>query len=445
MVASWLDGLAWLRQCFPRLIVFVLVVLAGFAFQSERRQNPRWTSPYYSAAANFQPGRGFYFDVEDAKQHCRLQHYGKEREYRFRRSENLTRHDRKAFGYVYVILLATTLFGWLLGDIQSLLTMQILAHAATTVVAMGYLKSQAARTTLVVIYGINPLIIHFVTLNYYYFWQMIPSLALVALHFKRSRHSTLAWTVWAMALAMIVSVRPTTIGAVGLVFIGLYKQVSWSRALLPLVVCVTTFHLIDFGHDQNPWHSAYIGVGAYSNPYMGSLDDGHGYRLMELKTGVKLNIEIGGNYYIDSIRDRYREVTRSEYFRILGESPLLLAKNALVNVLSSFSVGYASGMPDPVNYAIAFSGILILGLLLVLREYWMVLAIGSTSITFAPYYPPVQAYMFGSFLLLSFIAAKFVFDDRHLSRAWTRLNRRRENERLAEETNSLLQTPTQGM
>ena len=156
---------------------------------------------------------------------------------------------------------------------------------------------------------------------------------------------------------------------------------------------------------------------------MKGLVDYNGYRLMELKTGVKLDIEVGGNYYVDSIIDQYHAVTRSEYLRILRESPLLLIKNALVNVLASFSVGYANGMPYPVNYAIASSGILILGLLLILREYWMILAICATSIGFAPYYPPIQAYMFGSFMLLSFVAAKVAFDDRQISRVWTWLAR----------------------
>ena len=90
----------------------------------------------------------------------------------------------------------------------------------------------------------------------------------------------------------------------------------------------------------------------------------------------------------------------------MKESPLLLMKNALVNILGSFSLGYANRMPDFVNYGLALSGLVILSLLFSLRECWMILAIASTSICFAPYYPPIQAYMFGSFILLSFVAAK---------------------------------------
>ncbi len=247
-VDSLIRGSAWLQRCFSGPIVFVLVVLAGFAFQNQERQNPRWTAPYFSAAANFQLGQGFYIDVEDARQHFQLRNYEAERQYRFRRSQSLSHYNHNPFGFVYVILLATTLFGGLVGDIQSLLILQILAHAASTVATMNWLKTRAAKTALVTVYGINPLILHFVTLDFYYFWQALPSLALAALYFKRPRRSHLPWIVWGMALAMVLSIRLTTIAAVGLVFAGLWRQEGWRRVLLPLVVCVAVFFLIDFDH-----------------------------------------------------------------------------------------------------------------------------------------------------------------------------------------------------
>ncbi len=107
----------------------------------------------------------------------------------------------------------------------------------------------------------------------------------------------------------------------------------------------------------------------------------------------------------------------------MKESPLLLMKNALVNILGSFALGYANRMSDFVNYGLALSGLVILSLLFSFREYWMILAIGSNSFCFAPYYPPIQAYMFGSFVLLSFVAAKVLFDDHQLSRLVRRLNK----------------------
>ena len=65
-------GCVWLQRRFSRPTVFVLIVLAGFAFQNQERQQPRWTAPNFSAAANFQLGQGFFIDVEDARRHCQL-------------------------------------------------------------------------------------------------------------------------------------------------------------------------------------------------------------------------------------------------------------------------------------------------------------------------------------------------------------------------------------
>ena len=81
--------------------------------------------------------------------------------------------------------------------------------------------------------------------------------------------------------------------------------------VVPLVVCVSVFSLIDFDSKKNPWYTLYIGVGAYSNSYMQSLHVGNGFRLMERKTGIRLETGLGGNFYVDSINNRYREVTRS--------------------------------------------------------------------------------------------------------------------------------------
>ena len=405
------------RQHFLAISVFVLVVLAGFAFRNPERQNPRWTTPYFSAAANFRFGQGFYIDVEDSRRHCQLNDFDAERQYRFRRSNELSAYNHNPIGYVYVIMLASAMFGWWFGDIESLLILQILVHAATTVFVMMQLRSRSARAALVLAYGINPLIIHLVTLDYYYFWQVVPSLALIAISYRKEDRSRVAWIFWGAVLGGILIIRPTTGVAVALIYCGLWKRDSWQLPLLSLVACLSMFMFFSHAHNKNVWHTLYVGVGAYPNPYMkGRLTDTNGYRLMAEKTGLKLDVEVGGNYYIDSIVDRYREVTRTEYLRILRESPLLLIKNALVNVLASFSVGYAVGMPDGVNYGIALSGLVLLGLLVCLREYWMILAIGTSSIGFAPYFPPIQAYMFGSFILLSFVAAKIAFDDGGVSR-----------------------------
>ncbi len=93
------------------------------------------------SSANFQLGRGFYIDVEDVRQLCQLEDYDAEKRYRFRSSNDLSPYSANPFGYVYVILLATTLFGWFAGDIESLLLLQILVHAAATVFVMMRLKS----------------------------------------------------------------------------------------------------------------------------------------------------------------------------------------------------------------------------------------------------------------------------------------------------------------
>ena len=188
---------------FLAVAVFALVLLAGSLFQNPGRQNARWTGPYFSAAANFQLGRGFSIDIEDVRHFCQLKDYDAEKRYRFRSSNDLSPYNANPFGYVYMILLATTLFGWFAADIESLLLLQILVHAAATVFVMMRLKSWAARVAFVAAYGINPLILHFVTLDFYFFWQVVPSLALITLHSKPQLRSSPLWLVWAAVLGIV--------------------------------------------------------------------------------------------------------------------------------------------------------------------------------------------------------------------------------------------------
>ena len=62
------------------------------------------------------------------------------------------------------------------------------------------------------------------------------------------------WLVWGAELGTVLSVRPTTVGAVILVFIGLRKISGWQRAILLLAACLLVFSLAHYPHKKNVWH-----------------------------------------------------------------------------------------------------------------------------------------------------------------------------------------------
>ena len=48
-------------------------------------------------------------------------------------------------------------------------------------------------------------------------------------------------------------------------------------------------HSINKPTEKNLWHTVYVGIAAYENPYVKELSDNEGYRLYEETTGERLS------------------------------------------------------------------------------------------------------------------------------------------------------------
>ena len=133
---------------------------------------------------------------------------------------------------------------------------------------------------------------------------------------------------------------------------------------------------------------------------MTGLSDDNGYALFQRKTGVPLNASLGGNYYDEKVMARYRDVSRSEFLRMARDDPGVLVRNAALNTLQGFTIGYLVGQRYVVHVTMALAGLLFAGLLVYTRQYVLTGLVLATIATFVPYYPPVPAYTYGAYLLL---------------------------------------------
>ena len=77
----------------------------------------------------------------------------------------------------------------------------------------------------------------------------------------------------------------------------------------------------------------------------------------------------------------------------------MMIKHALLNTAQSYSIGYKVGSPK-IIYISAIMGVIIMFLLLYTKQYLLFLAIGFASGSFTPYFPPIGAYMYGSYILI---------------------------------------------
>jgi hypothetical protein len=144
----------------------------------------------------------------------------------------------------------------------------------------------------------------------------------------------------------------------------------------------------------------YIGLGAYENSYMKGLADKNGFLFYKEQKAVEIDTNLGsGNFYDAELRRDYYETVKKRYLEILKTDYYRVFRNAILNTVQSFSVGYLIDYPR-LRLASILAGIAVLGAFLYTRQYMLILALLASSIGFVLYYPPIPAYMFGSYLLL---------------------------------------------
>jgi hypothetical protein len=260
-----------------------------------------------------------------------------------------------------------------------------------------------------VVYMTNPLILKYVTFDFYYFWQSVPGLLLVLMVLDSKKRMVYP-ILFALLFPVLLSTRMTLALSLVVFFIFLLKRYKWYVPVLAGCVFLLLYNTINKPTEKNLWHTVYVGIGAYENPYVSELSDNEGYRLYEETTGERLSASIGGNYYETSTIRKYQEITKNKVMEILGENPLLFIKNALLNSLQVFSIGYVNKGGDLLNILSAVLGLLVLLWLVYLKKYVLIVLIAAPSILFTGFFPPIPAYMFGSYVFLV-IGYYYIFRD----------------------------------
>jgi len=387
-------------------LVAGLIVLACVLFNTDRTQSAVWYGPYLSAAANVEWG-DFRYDLQETIAFKDLEPAEREA-YRFQRSEDLIPYRNNAVGYVYVVAAAKALFGWL-PDLRAVEALQITLHTLFCTWIIFRLRSPAAKVLFLVLYALNPVVIYYVTFPFYYFAQAIPSFALLLLMIRdeesqtRPLVTTLLLVSAAVLLGVVFLARPSTIGAIAAFFL---LAVARPRLRWPAVGAVLLFLMVvvtgRVASPHGPWHTAYIGIGAYPNEYVPAFNDNVGYALYRDKTGAELNASLGGNLYDDDVLTEYVALARQEYLSILERDWPRFVRNVVLNTLQGFSIGYMAGQPYWLHGLVALSGLVVIVLLLWSGQYVLFGLIGLTIGTFVPFSPPIPAYMYGAYALLVF-------------------------------------------
>ncbi|MCP5519060.1 MAG: hypothetical protein H7A45_17590 [Verrucomicrobiales bacterium] len=361
-------------------------------------QAPIWTVPYLSGAANYSLGAGWRVSPKDVDLFKRLP--TKERwSHRFSKTERgLVQYGAHDVGFVYVCLVARTIFPFL-GDLRAIQVLNWMVHLACCAGILLLLDRSHHRWLFIVLYAANPVIVYLATFPYYYFWQILPSFALAWLVLRPGRVTWGAGIIALFLMAAGVAIRPSTLPVVLLTVAYLLLHKRNAVTLACAVATVVVILLIPKANKMF-FFTAYVGLGAYPNPENLSLSDESGYARYKQTRGTELEFDFGGNYYDSATRRDLNGVLKHAFLDFAREHPVLLLRNAFLNTGLAFGGGYFVGLP---YLALAVCAVAGWGFAILLwiygRKVWVLATLSSVA-GFVAYYPPVPVYMLGGYVFV---------------------------------------------
>ena len=379
-------------------IALALLLMHLYNVSTSFRQSTVWTGPYLSAAANLSWPLSFKIDVEEIKHFNVLDDTKTEDQYQFHPSAKLVPYTYNDLGYVYLIWLAKKLF-FFLGDQHAIMFLQALVHLILCMLLTDRAVPKVWRVGYFLLYTINPLVLRYVVFNHYYFWQSIPSLLVVFLSLRGTKPTFLYLALFLLPWTSLA--RTTTILVLPVILFLLYRYYNPRLMLAAIGYFALVWMFFYKPTQKNIWHTAYIGTGAYHNPYGIALNDNDGFELYTKTFGSKLSASTGGNVYEPKIYAQYKTLTKNTFLTQFYDVPALYLKNAFVNFLGAYSLGYLAGKPDWMNYLLSLSGLGVILLFIRYRQWEFLMSIGLLSFAFTPYYPPVPAYMYANYALIA--------------------------------------------
>ena len=383
-------------------VYFIIVVGALFLFKNNTYQI---ALPYYLSASNFYVfGDSIQYSDREVKKFHRMHdgehsvynkvkgeysfsEYGNEREsHEVRASMGNT----VSYGFIYYVKLAKLLFGKL-GDMNSVILMNSILHLTAAFFLISCFQSLGLRVLALLLYGANPFIIHLATYPFYYYPQIISSLTALLLVMNQS-NSRLVSSALFVFLISAVFIRPTLflVPFFVLWFLFLfYRKKSYLYGILVLLFFTVLVKVV-VASDYSPWFTAYVGLGAYPNEYDIELIDNAAEKYIEQSQSEHFHLSRSKN-----------EIIKDGYLDVVEKDPLYVVFNAFKNTLATFGFGYKTNNMLLVYLSIV-SGSITLVVFTYYKLYYLIGLILFQNATYVFYYPPIPAYMAGSYILLIF-------------------------------------------
>ncbi len=383
------------------VLAVAAMVVGALIFWNSGSQGAGWMYPYFSGAANLGLDLTWRIDAAAYPGFAELPYAG-QLKYEFvpGQAADLVPYSILDRGYVFIVWIAQKIFFWL-PSVKAVLWLQVAFHIVAVLWVLNLLPTNRQRVVFFLAYGINPIVLHFVTFAYHYCWQVVP--ALLWLAYEAKDGARLGRQVYWMLLVMmaIFLVRQSTL------LVSLFMLGYWAWKERTVHACIALLAMLVFvllvKNPSQPWHTAYVGLGAYPNAGGVELSDDSAYARYKALSGTQIDTSLpSGNYYDETVRSDYYATLKKELAGYAAQHPWELIRNALINSAQSFSLGYLT-KSRLLGYLSAGVGVLVLCLMAWRGMYPRMAVLFAGVAGFVLYFPPIPAYMFGNYLLLAWV------------------------------------------
>jgi hypothetical protein len=370
----------------------------------------QFSGAYFSGATNISLNTDYLFNPSsrfkiDTTQIYTFAHLPKEDfDFDFHPSKSTIYYSHNSIGFAWICKLALFLFGNFLPPIESLKLLQLLVHMLSCLWVVSLLINFKQKIVFGLLYAVNPLISFVVTYPYYYFWTVIPVIILIPYFMKHDFK-------WGNLLLLLMIVAGAVLASRTIIlpiFIALgyfiYKRENSRTGIFSLLILTTSFYFFWSPNQKNLPFTAYIGLGAYSPTILPNMDDEQGCALAADKIE---SWRFNNCYYQDNFQKEFSKTLTTQYFEKAKEHPLLIARNALLNLGGAYSIGYLNDYSFLLRLISSLIGFVFIGLLFYKKMYSWLIVVFINCAGFIFYYPPIQIYMFSNYILLVLAFIRF--------------------------------------
>ncbi len=398
---------------FQRILLFIACFLSvksvSHFVDRGKIMTPEITVPYFSGAALHNSSDKWIFnlnEVDSLKKFSLIADPVTRRNsidnFRFSdKQDSIHIYQLNQPGLVYVIILAKRIF-FSQGDIGALKSLQLFIHTFFCFLILMSFKSRKKQILFFLLYFINPAIIYLTIFPFYYYWQVIGSYILVLILLNPNYQSVLTLLLTTLLLACIYHIRISTLPlSAFIILFGFYKLPLMRRSLAFLVFVFSVYLMEPAYLAKHPGHVMYSSLGAYPGSPVKGFSDNVSFENYSKATGKIYSYESNPSMYDAEVIMGEAKWGMNEFISFAKDKPLIVIRNAGLNLMESFSFGYLTSSLT-LTYFSALVGLGFFVLLLVRKKYSYVIIILISSCSYILYLAPVPIYLYGTYLISTF-------------------------------------------